>query len=136
LPTATPEAVAFIDEVTRSREYPVVLFALEWCEFCWSVRKLFKKLDIPYRSVDLDSVEYQADNWGGAVRNALHVRVGSNTIPRVFVGGKHIGGCTDLFAAYRDGTLHGLLREHGITPASVPDLVPESLLPGWLHKRG
>ena len=28
--------------------------ALEWCEFCWSVRKLFKHFDIPYQSIDLD----------------------------------------------------------------------------------
>ena len=35
---------------------PVVMFALEWCEFCWSVRKLFKALELDYTSIDLDSV--------------------------------------------------------------------------------
>ena len=50
------------------------MFALEWCEFCWSVRKLFKAFDIPYRSVDLDSADYQKDNWGGQIRNVLKAR--------------------------------------------------------------
>ena len=53
------------------------MFALEWCEFCWSVRKLFKEFEIPYRSVDLDSAAYQKDNWGGQIRNVLKARTKS-----------------------------------------------------------
>ncbi|MEO0392995.1 MAG: glutaredoxin domain-containing protein [Pseudomonadota bacterium] len=37
---------------------------MQWCEFCWSVRKLFDKCGIACRSVDLDSVQYQEDGWG------------------------------------------------------------------------
>ena len=61
----------FVAEVLADKETPVVLFALEWCEFCWSVRKLFKKLNIPYRSVDLDSVEFQQDSRGKKIRAVL-----------------------------------------------------------------
>ena len=52
-----PVAQDFVSGVIRDEN--VVLFALEWCEFCWSVRKLFAKLGIEYRSVDLDSLAYQ-----------------------------------------------------------------------------
>src|SRR5262249_58812328 len=52
----------FVDEIIRAE--PVVLFSLEWCEFCWSVRKFFARLGIAYRSVDLDSVEYQKNDLG------------------------------------------------------------------------
>ena len=67
----SPEAEASSAKVTSDPSQPVVMFALEWCEFCWSVRKLFKEFDIPYRSVDLDSADYQKDNWGGQIRNVL-----------------------------------------------------------------
>jgi hypothetical protein len=40
------------------------------------VRKLFKHFDIPYQSIDLDSAEYQKENWGG--------------------------GCTETFDAFND----------------------------------
>ncbi len=70
----TPEAVSFLDEVVGSKEQPVVLFALEWCEFSWSIRKMFAEMDIPYRSVDLNSVEYQDGNRGGDIRAALRER--------------------------------------------------------------
>jgi cysteine synthase A len=79
------------------------MFALEWCEFCWSVRKFLKALEIPYRSIDLDSVEYQRDDFGGEIRAALRARTQASTIPQVFVGGEHFGGCTDLFRRLPQG---------------------------------
>jgi cysteine synthase A len=114
---------------------PVVLFALEWCEFCWSVRKLFARLGIEYRSVDLDSVAYQKDDLGGKIRAVLAERTGAKTIPQIFVGGKHIGGATDTFDAWRDGSLPKQLRELGVKFDAAAQLDPYSLLPKWLHPR-
>jgi len=62
------EALALVAQVTSDADNPVVLFALEWCEFCWSVRKLFAKLDIPYLALDLDSVKFQEDCKGSKIR--------------------------------------------------------------------
>jgi cysteine synthase A len=111
------------------------LFALEWCEFCWAVRKLFKELKIPYHSVDLDSVAYQEDDWGGRIRGVLRSRLGSNTIPQIFIGGEHIGGATDTFEAYKSGELQKHLAKAGIECGDLGDKDPFELLPGWLHKR-
>ena len=61
----------FVEEAISDTSQPVVMFALEWCEFCWSVRKLLTEFGIPYRSIDLDSVAYQKDNRGGDIRAAL-----------------------------------------------------------------
>ena len=134
-PPVTAEAEAFVAEVTGDAEQPVVLFALEWCEFCWSVRNLFAKLDIPYRAIDLDSVEYQADDWGSQIRAALNAQLCSNTIPQVFIAGKHIGGATDTFEAVKSGELQSLLEKSGIEAGELGDMDPYELLPSWLHKR-
>ncbi len=128
-------AAAFVDEVLRDPADPVVLFALEWCEFCWAVRKLFKELGVSYRAVDLDSVAYQEDDWGGQVRAVLRERLGSNTIPQVFIGGEHLGGATDTFEACRSGQLQARLDSLGIEHGSLGDRNPFELLPNWLHQR-
>ena len=86
-PKVSETAEAFVGETISDTENPVVLFALEWCEFCWAIRKLFAELDIPYKAVDLDSVAYQEDDLGGQIRAALNDRIGSNTIPQIFIGG-------------------------------------------------
>jgi cysteine synthase A len=127
------EAERFVDATVRDE--PVVLFALEWCEFCWSVRKLFARLGIAYRSIDLDSVEYHAGDRGGKIRAVLAERTGAKTIPQIFIGGTHVGGATDLFDAWRHGTARDLLTRHGVTFDAAADLDPYSLLPKWLQPR-
>ena len=134
-PALDPAAIAFVDEVLGDSTQPLVLFALEWCEFCWSVRKLFDAIGVAYRSVDLDSVEFQKDDLGGRIRAVLQHRTGSGTIPQVFVAGRHVGGATATFDAWKEGRLQKWLLEAGVTVRELPDLDPYSMLPGWLHSR-
>lgn len=83
-PALDEQALAFVEQLTSDAAQPIVLFALEWCEFCWSVRKLFAKLDIPYRAIDLDSVKYQENNRGSNIRAVLLDQLGSPTIPQIY----------------------------------------------------
>jgi len=131
----TAEAQAFLEEVLGDRGQPVVMFALEWCEFCWSVRKMFARAEIPYRSIDLDSVEYQADNHGGKIRAALSAQTGINTIPQVFVGGGFVGGCTETFDAWKAGQFQALLNNSDVDFNADLIIDPYTLLPTWLHPR-
>jgi cysteine synthase A len=134
VPTALdPDAERFVRETVA--RHPVVMFALEWCEFCWSVRKLFAQLGIEYHSVDLDSVEYQEGNRGGKIRAVLAEQTGAVTIPQIFIGGAHVGGCTDLFDAHGDGTMLQELDAIGVEYRKSADIDAYSLLPGWLHPR-
>jgi cysteine synthase A len=136
LPEVDPEAERVAREAIGDPELPVVLFALEWCEFCWSVRKLFDKLGIPFRSLDLDAVAFQEGGMGGKIRAFLHRDTGAPTMPQIYIGGEHLGGATDLFNAVKDGSLHRHLAELGIEMNEVEeDFEPASLLPGWLHQR-
>ena len=130
-----PQAKAFVTRVTSDPSQPVVMFALEWCEFSWSVRKLFNTFDIFYRSVDLDSADYLKENWGGQIRDVLKVRTNSPTIPQIFVGNQHIGGCTETFDAFNDGRLQKLLRDNGIHFKQADNVDAYSFLPKWLYAR-
>ena len=138
-PMQTPEVdeatAKWLQSVINDSDRPVVMFALEWCEFCWSVRKLFDRLGVQYRSVDVDSVEYQEGNRGGIIREWLRRQTGSVTLPQVFIGGEYRGGCTDVFDAYTAGDFARHLNGVGVSPNQVDGLDPYSLLPGWLHPR-
>ena len=133
--SAPADAIEFLESVTHDDQNPVVMFALEWCEFCWSVRKMFAFYDIPYRSLDLDSVAYQEDNRGGKIRAALREQTGLKTIPQIYIGGRHVGGATELFDAAKDGTLAQLLEDNDVSWNREADRDPYSFLPKWLHAR-
>lgn len=134
-PELAADAEAFVDRVTCDAGQPVIIFSLEWCEFCWSVKKLFAKLDIPYHAVDLDSVAFQEGDRGGEIRKVLNARLGTNNIPQIYIGGTHIGGATDTFDAWNAGTLKDLLVANGVETTDPGEFDAYSLLPGWLHSR-
>lgn len=129
------DAREFLDTVTSDAEQPVVMFALEWCEFSWSVRKMFAHYDIPYRSIDLDSVAYQEGNRGGKIRAAIQEQTGLKTIPQIYIGGKHVGGATELFDAAKDGSMAELLKANKVSWSESENRDPYTFLPGWLHAR-
>ncbi|WP_223807375.1 glutaredoxin domain-containing protein [Montanilutibacter psychrotolerans] len=134
-PAVSADVEAFVAQLLDDTAQPLVLFALEWCEFCWSLRKLFAQCAIPYRSVDLDSTAYQQGDRGGQIRAVLAARTGSKTIPQVFLGGQFIGGCTETLDMFKDGRLQQQLREQGVAFDESVRVDPYSLLPAWLHPR-
>lgn len=130
---AKPEITALVARTIAAK--PVVMYALEWCEFCWSVRKMFEAAGIAYESVDLDSVAYQNDDLGADIRAVLRNMTGAPTIPQIFVGGEHIGGATETFDAFNDGSLKKQLT--GLSVDFNPSMTQNaySFLPTWLHPR-
>jgi cysteine synthase A len=132
---ATERARTFVTQAISDSAEPVVLFALEWCEFCWSVRRFLKDLGVPFRSVDLDSVALQVGGLANDIRNDLRERTGQPTIPQIFVGGVHVGGASDIMGLHDRGELEPLLDKAGIVPAGDTSLVAQSYLPKWLAAR-
>ncbi len=131
--TPGDEDRAFVQSTLKG--HSVVMFALEWCEFCWSVRKMFAACEIPYHSVDLDSVAYQEGNQGGRIRAALTEQTQMPTIPQIFVGGELIGGATEVFDAYNEGRLQSLLESNQVTFRQESGLDAYDFLPDWLQAR-
>ncbi len=129
------ETAQFVAEALRDARQPVLMFALEWCEFCWTLRRFFKQIGVPLRSIDLDSVQYQAEGRGQRIRAALHAHTGINTIPQVFVAGRFIGGCTDTLAAWDDGRLQAWLRAAEVPFDTDARVDTRALLPNWVHSR-
>jgi cysteine synthase A len=128
-------AKAEMDSIIADNHGEIVMFALEWCEFCWSVRKVLDRYEIPYRSIDLDSVAYLDGNRGGKIRAALRAKTTWNTFPQLFINGEFLGGCTDLFDGCKDQSLLQRLDSLNISRNSAVEVDPYELLPSWLHPR-
>jgi cysteine synthase A len=131
-PLEVPEnSMAEVERLVASA--PVVMFALKWCEFTWSVRNLFSEADIDYMPVELDGNDWREAAPG--IRKALHKITGAKTIPQVFVGGKPIGGATEAMDAFNDGSLQAMLADIGHEVGQTQIENAYSFLPKWLHPR-
>ncbi|MEM9477819.1 MAG: pyridoxal-phosphate dependent enzyme [Pseudomonadota bacterium] len=130
----SPEAVDFVEAAVSDASSPVVMFGFEWCEFCWSVRRLFDDTGVSFASVDVDAAGYRENDWGGEVLRALFAKTGIRTVPQVFIGGVLVGGATEVLAAAEDGSLTRRLAslDKSIAFPEVPEAM--DYLPKWVRR--
>lgn len=80
----------------------VEIYVKSTCPYCFRASQLLSQKGIK-------SLEYNIDA-GGPKRDEMIQRSGRMTVPQIFIDGKHVGGCDDLFALDRQGQLDALLR--------------------------
>ena len=87
----------------------VVVYSKTTCPYCSEVKALFARLNVPATVIELNQTPD-----GAEMQAALSDLVGRRTVPQVFVGGAHVGGCDDTMAAHAAGKLAELLAGVGI----------------------
>ncbi|KAI6700729.1 hypothetical protein NL676_015053 [Syzygium grande] len=87
---------------------PVVVFSKSFCPYCVDVKKLLSQLGVNFKAIELDQ-----ETDGSEVQSALYEWTGQKTVPNVFIGGNHIGGCDDTTAMHKQGKLVPLLTQAG-----------------------
>jgi cysteine synthase A len=134
LQSSDVDARRFVAQSIAAHPDKVVMFALSWCEFCWSVRKLLGRLEAPFVSIDLDMPELRAAHDVPRIRAALREITGAATIPQIFIGGVWIGGCMEVLEAAESGELQRLLAQNSI-PASHDGAISRfDFLPNWVRR--
>ena len=80
----------------------VVMYATAACPFCQSAERLLvgKGAEIEKIRVDLEPER----------RAEMMKKSGRRTVPQIWIGERHIGGCDDLYALDRQGGLDPLLK--------------------------
>jgi cysteine synthase A len=108
-PPVTPEAVAFVNDKNRSSK--IVVWSLEYCEFCWTLTRFLDRLQVPYERIDIDNFQFAKDNMGNKYRSALQAKTDCNTFPQFFIDDKFIGGAVDACMMWKKGELQPLLLQ-------------------------
>ncbi|KAJ0970375.1 hypothetical protein J5N97_023269 [Dioscorea zingiberensis] len=96
------------------KEHPVVVYSKTWCSYSMEVKALLERLGVEPHVIELD----QLGSEGRELQDALETVTGQFTVPNVFIGGKHIGGCTDTLDLYHKGELTNLLGELNLSKES------------------
>lgn len=112
---------------------PVVIFAMEWCEFCWATEKLCKSLELDYHLVKVDSAALQSDGTGNQIRKQLKAVTGIPTIPQIFIGGEYLGGNSEMVNAYLDGSLQNKLQVLNLSFNDNVTIDLNEMMPKWVQ---
>jgi len=80
----------------------VEIYTTRVCPYCVRAKRLFDKKGVAYTEIDVSN---DVDLRDSMVKRAG----GRQTVPQIFIGGTHVGGCDDLYALDSAGKLDPLL---------------------------
>jgi len=81
---------------------PVVIYTRDYCYYCSSAKELLQRKGVAFTEIDVT---------GNRERRAeMTQRSGGQTVPQIFIGDVHVGGCDDLYALEAEGRLDPLLN--------------------------
>jgi glutaredoxin 3 len=81
----------------------VEIYTTPFCGFCHAAKRLLTQKGVTFSEVDVWS---EPDRKPEMIQRAN----GGRTVPQIFIGGTHVGGCDDLYALERAGKLDPLLQ--------------------------
>jgi len=78
------------------------MYQTDWCPFCRRAEALLRQKGV----VEIEMIDIVLDAKG---RAELQAKTGRRTVPQIYIGDTHVGGCDDLQALDRAGKLDPLL---------------------------
>ena len=82
---------------------PVKMFTTAVCPYCVRAKQLLKARGVEHiEEVRIDQLPEE--------RSRMMALTGRRTVPQIFIGDKHVGGCDDLMALDSQGGLLPLLE--------------------------
>ena len=80
----------------------VVIYSTRFCPYCVRARMLLDTKGISYTDIRVDN--------DPELRSEMVRRSGRTSVPQIFIGDFHVGGCDDMYALEREGRLDSLLE--------------------------
>ena len=80
----------------------VIVYSSDYCPYCVRAKQLLANKGVAFEEIKVDGKPQ--------IRAAMSQKAGRTSVPQIWIGEKHIGGCDDLYALERAGKLDALLK--------------------------
>jgi glutaredoxin 3 len=80
----------------------VTLYTSGWCPYCERARGLLTQKNVIFSEINVDD--------DAKFREEMIARSNRRTVPQIFIGDRHVGGCDDLFELDHSGELDRLIQ--------------------------
>jgi glutaredoxin 3 len=79
----------------------VTMYTTTWCPYCVRAKNLLSKKGVTVSEVNIEEVD--------GARDEMVQKTGRMTVPQIYIGETHVGGCDELYALESQGKLDALL---------------------------
>jgi glutaredoxin 3 len=82
---------------------PITIYTKGWCPYCVAAKDLLDEKGAAYTEIDIERMPEKRTEM-------IQKAGGRTTVPQIFINGRHVGGCDDLYALDGRGELARLLQ--------------------------
>ena len=83
----------------------VIIYTLKTCPFCIKAKQLLHDKGVTFEEISVDN--------NPELRQEMAKKAGKTSVPQIWIGDFHVGGCDDLYIADSANKLDGLLSNTG-----------------------
>ena len=80
----------------------IIIYLTQYCPYCVRAKSLLNAKEVTYTEIDVGAQPELRDEM-------IQKSNGVTSVPQIFIGDTHVGGCDDLFATEQAGKLDALL---------------------------
>jgi glutaredoxin 3 len=80
----------------------VTVYTSDWCPYCQRAKGLLTQKNVIFSEINVEE--------DAKFREEMIARSNRRTVPQIFIGDKHVGGCDDLFELDHSGELDRLIQ--------------------------
>ena len=75
----------------------VTIYTTRLCPFCYKAKSLLNKFEVSFNEISID--------LNPKLKEEMVAKAGKTSVPQIWIGDSHIGGCDDLYAMHYAGAL-------------------------------
>ena len=80
----------------------VVIYSSDYCPYCSRAKSLLQNKGVAFEEIKVDGKPQ--------LRAEMTQKAGRTSVPQIWIGNTHVGGCDDLYALERAGKLDAMLQ--------------------------
>jgi glutaredoxin 3 len=82
---------------------PVTIYTTRWCPFCVRAKQLLSNKSVSFTEISVDG--------DALLRAKMAAMAGATSVPQIWIGDQHVGGCDELYGLERQQRLDSMLQE-------------------------
>ncbi|CRN05847.1 glutaredoxin 3 [Pseudomonas fulva] len=82
---------------------PVIVYSSDYCPYCMRAKYLLQSKGVSFQEIKVDGKPQ--------VRAEMTQKAGRTSVPQIWIGSTHVGGCDELHALEGAGKLDALLAD-------------------------
>ena len=90
-------------EMSNNQNHEIIIYTTSYCPYCVKAKNLLKSKNLAFQEINVEKDDLLKEKM-------IEKSGGKRTVPQIFIGKKHIGGCDDLHALEASGKLDEILH--------------------------